>query len=949
MKGIKKVLSVVLAVALLMTSLVVTASASSFPDVDDNAGYASAVSVLSKLGIIKGYAEDGTFKPMNEVTRAEFTAMLMRVLNVAQEEQTVWADSPFTDLSDAAWAIGNIRTAYGMGIINGYGDGTFRPNDQVKYEEAIKMIVCALGYGANIANDGVTWYANFYAQAMTLGITNNVDGTLETNATRACIAQLIFNSLEVEIVENNALSGKTLLDYLGLIKNTGRISANEDTSLDSPDVNLASNQIEIYAKEEGSSDYTTNVYTTDDTSIRDLLGYQVTFYYNLDRATNQRELILAETKSPKELTIDANLLESSASTDSSIRYYQNLNSEKTSSASLANDNIVIYNGKLYGANAEASRFTKDMLPKIGSVRLVDSGSSGSYDMVFIESYVPYYVSSVSASSKTITDTLTRPASSTDKTVELDEDASDYTLSIVDDNGKAINFSSISKGDVVNVKESNADNGGTVLKTAVVTDAKASGSVTSINNDVIVVSGKSYDYSPYAPWEMYDSSTATLPAPSVGDSATYSLDINGNIFAYEKTATSTNISYGYIMAVSTRQVDSVDTLRFYMLTMSNRKEELTAHTTLKLNGKSYKTSSQMDDILNELAISASDQNKDSGAIGAQYTQLVKYETRSDGKISSIITADVVSQPTNVTTDSLSLYDAVGGVSMSCNSSKQLSGNGTTVSTSSAAVFVVPTDRQDFDSYKKSTSSEFKNGNSYVIDAYDLSSSRSAAAIVLYGKDASEAVDAETPVYQISEVYSTSVNGEPRMKVRGTMFKSGLSASTSNFDEVVSTRSEDLVGDLQEGDIVRFGSDTEGYLSLESKDILWSDGQRGYIEVDDSSSSVLSTDPYSAEFVAIYGSVLYADSGDDIVLTDELISGSYSGGEEYTIARSDFSSAKAFIYRLDNNGRISEIVEEGDSALDLLLPYSDGENADPSKVFVYMSKGRVKAIVIFEYAY
>ena len=112
MKGIKKVLSVVLAVALLMTSLVVTASASAFPDVDDNASYASAVSVLSKLGIIKGYAEDGTFKPMNEVTRAEFTAMLMRVLNVAQEEQTVWADSPFTDLSDASWAIGNIRTAY---------------------------------------------------------------------------------------------------------------------------------------------------------------------------------------------------------------------------------------------------------------------------------------------------------------------------------------------------------------------------------------------------------------------------------------------------------------------------------------------------------------------------------------------------------------------------------------------------------------------------------------------------------------------------------------------------------------------------------------------------------------------------------------------------------------------------------------------------------------------
>ncbi len=946
MKGIKKVLSVVLAVALLMTSLVVTASASAFPDVDDNASYANAVSVLSKLGIIKGYAEDGTFKPENDVTRAEFTAMLMRVLNVAQDDTTVWADSPFYDLSDATWAIGNIRTAYGMGIINGYGDGTFRPNDNVKYEEALKMIVCALGYGQYVSNDGASWYTGYYTQAMTLGITNNVNGTLETNATRSCIAQLIFNSLEVDIIENNTVSGKTLLDYLGLIKNTGRISANNDTSINSPDVNLAANQVEIYAKDEGSSEYTTNVYTTDDTSIKNLLGYQVTFYYRLNRGTNERELILAETRSPKELTIDANLLEINDSTNTSIRYYQDLNAERTSSVSLSNDNIVIYNGKLYGANAEASRFTKDMLPKIGSVRLVDSGSSGSYNMVFIESYIPYYVSSISASTKSITDTLTRPATFKEKTVELDEDSSDYTLSIVDADGKAMSFSSISRGDVVNVKESRNDNGGTVLKTAVVTDEKASGSVTSISKDVIVVGGKAYDCSPYAPWEMYDSATATLAAPSVGDNATYSLDINGNIFAYEKTATSSNVSYGYIMAVGTGMVDNVDTLRIYMLTMSSKKEEMDVYTTLKLNGKSYKPASQMNEILDALALSAADQNQDVGASGAQYTQLVKYETRSDGKISSIVTANLVSQPTNITTDSLSLYDGIGGVSMSCNSNKQLSGNGITISTSSAAVFVVPTNRQDFDSYKKSSSTEFKSGNSYAIDAYDLSSSRSAAAIVLYGKDASEAVDTETPVYQISEVYSTSVDGETRMKVRGTMFRSGYSSGTTDFDEIVSTRSESLVEDLSEGDLVRFGSDTEGYLSLESEDILWTNGQDGYITVEDSNPAV---DPYSSEFVAIYGSVLYADSGDDIVLTKELINGSYSGDKEYTIARNDFSSAKAFIYRLDNNGRVSEIIEEGSDFLDLLSPYGNAENFDPSKVFVYMSKGRVKAVVIFEYEY
>ena len=154
------------------TASAATTGNSIFSDVKDSDSYVTAVGMLNGLGVIKGYG-DGTFRPLQNVTRAEFTAMLMRTLNYGSLGSTSAANLPFTDIddnnSDINWAIPNINTAYDKGIINGYEDGTFRPNDNVAYEEAIKMIVCTLGY-TNIDASGTPWYGQYIAQANKLGI-----------------------------------------------------------------------------------------------------------------------------------------------------------------------------------------------------------------------------------------------------------------------------------------------------------------------------------------------------------------------------------------------------------------------------------------------------------------------------------------------------------------------------------------------------------------------------------------------------------------------------------------------------------------------------------------------------------------------------------------------------------------------------------------------------------
>ncbi len=90
--------------------------------------------------------EDGTFKPDNPVTRAELSVIISRTLGFIKDEEKIDIKLPFDDVYDGYWAVDYIKYAYKTKIINGMGDGTFLPAGKVTYEQAVKMIVCASGF-----------------------------------------------------------------------------------------------------------------------------------------------------------------------------------------------------------------------------------------------------------------------------------------------------------------------------------------------------------------------------------------------------------------------------------------------------------------------------------------------------------------------------------------------------------------------------------------------------------------------------------------------------------------------------------------------------------------------------------------------------------------------------------------------------------------------------------
>ena len=197
----KRFTSILLALAMILTLLpvgVFAADNTSFSDVKGNEYFSSAASALEELGILAGYP-DGTFGAEKSITRAEMAAVVCRMIDKEADAEKAKGKTDFDDVEASHWASGYINIASKEGIINGDGNGKFRPEDDVKYEEAIKMVVCALGFGDDVKVDPKDWSAGYLKVADEKGITGNLKGTKSKAATRGDIAVMSYNALKSDL------------------------------------------------------------------------------------------------------------------------------------------------------------------------------------------------------------------------------------------------------------------------------------------------------------------------------------------------------------------------------------------------------------------------------------------------------------------------------------------------------------------------------------------------------------------------------------------------------------------------------------------------------------------------------------------------------------------------------------------------------------------------------
>lgn len=184
----KKFLSVLLCFLMILSSFS-TALALSFDDVPEGSYYFEPVYNIAWSGIIGGFP-DGTFKPGSPITRAQMAVMLV---NMQKLSPYTAARPRFSDVSKDHWAYKYVEAAADAGFINGYPDGTFRPDKNVSYDEAITMLIALMGY--TLKDLGGTYPTAFTSKARDLGVLNTCAILGSGAATRANVSCFIRDAI----------------------------------------------------------------------------------------------------------------------------------------------------------------------------------------------------------------------------------------------------------------------------------------------------------------------------------------------------------------------------------------------------------------------------------------------------------------------------------------------------------------------------------------------------------------------------------------------------------------------------------------------------------------------------------------------------------------------------------------------------------------------------------
>lgn len=170
-----------------------------------------AVNDMGSRLVVHGISET-MFNPDADITRAEFAAIIVRGLGLKLGEGT----NPFGDVATDAWYAGAVQTAASYGLITGFGDGSFRPNEKITREQAMVIIAKAmkltgLAQSSGLLNtaaalgkfaDGgqaAQWSRDSIAQAAQAGLVNGRNGgklEAQANVTRAEVAALIQRLLK---------------------------------------------------------------------------------------------------------------------------------------------------------------------------------------------------------------------------------------------------------------------------------------------------------------------------------------------------------------------------------------------------------------------------------------------------------------------------------------------------------------------------------------------------------------------------------------------------------------------------------------------------------------------------------------------------------------------------------------------------------------------------------
>ncbi len=997
--NMKKFTATLITLVLLISTLFQTASFAAFTDVAQDNPHKKAINTLSLLKVIDGYT-DGTFKPDGEITRAEFTKLIVFILGY---QDLKYGEYSFSDVTSEHWAKNYIQTAYNLGIIAGMGDGTFAPDTPVTYEQALKMIVCTLGYQDFAASLG-SYPEGYIQQANKLSLTDNISTPYSAGAPRSVIAQALYNALETDIYEYNGSSWekteKTLInDYLKVKEVKGTLIGVEDYVTEDCKHELLEGEMSVMnnSGEEFIINYSS--FTDNISDINKYLGSTITVYYSQPTENDEKMLVIIDSESTKNSQFEINYNDLNSFEGNTLKYFDS--TSKSKNIKLKDKDLTIrYNGKLVGANEvvtltnpvtkSTETFTRQealeqwLNPNTdytiyGKVQLTDNGNDNIIDMLQIYDYetmVAY--TTPSSSDYRITDKLV-----TGNYLILDPQAASYTYTITK-NGAQVPITSISTNDVILYAKSLDES----MYTLLVTNQTVKGSVGAITSKgtEMNIGGKTYNIGERCASYIQEKDGKELKS---GVSGTFYIDaFNTAVFGtLDQEAV---VPYAYITdAFVDYDEGGKSYLTLYASSVSGEPSSYQLKDKVKFNGSSISGENVIDKLYDSANYTNGDKDLADKIYGAGKTpQNTTYSqparvTIKDNKITEIIT--LTSDETQTQNDDKSQIVKCKELDRYTYSSSSFTQAGKTAFSvnSSTIVLCVPSDRKLKKQYaKKTPSGAFTSGEAYYIEAYDINSSKTAGLVILYGNSGSLTNVKKDTDFSVVGVAPESTYNETR---DDDVFKIDVYAGASNTLKSWTTYDNKEFKDVEPGDVIQFAYDSDQFAQGLITNIKFSDvaavldGKENnnqkfnwFDEMTPSEDNNFQSYRFDYRFKkqgtdddeifvhSTLGSIPYSRAcvyNVSQVLTDE---------KKLYVTQNGFEKNEDGIYQLDDSDyeeitiaggtkilRMEEDREEisryvADTTTDLTInDLRDAKNygIDCSKILVLSSKGTVKLIVIY----
>jgi hypothetical protein len=522
----KKLLALMLSVAMVFT---IGTSVMAYSDVEEGTYVSEAVTVLSNLDILNGY-EDGTFKPEATITRAEMAKIICEALGYYGMDND---KTPFDDVEPKHWAAGYINTAASLGIINGYGNGKFGPEDTVTYEQAVKMVVCALGYEPMAADRG-GWPAGYTSVAANIGLTKGLSSSV-----RGDIAVLIYNALTTPVMEQTSYGSDTRYEVLD-----GAGNKEYKTILTKRDIYIATgivgdtfNKDEI--KFEVTRDSKDGEFEASEKEITFLMGnsdianytHQEVEVYVAEDDGEYTVLAVKAAKKTETFTLVSDDVKDI--NGNKITYYvDSLNSSRTKTLTIDENATIEYNKVALAANEtlETKIEGKDDV----EIVFIENDGDSDYDVVVMTEYVSAVVETVNASKDKIT--------LGSRTITFDFDDSNKTYIFLDDEGNELTLADFEEDDVVAYVSDTANpKDADYLKIIKLSNSVIIGTVDSVQNNeqIVTINDEEYKVIDTAIWNQ-------ISTP--GTEGTFYVGLTGKIVYFDGSAVVGK--YGYVIDAGT---------------------------------------------------------------------------------------------------------------------------------------------------------------------------------------------------------------------------------------------------------------------------------------------------------------------------------------------------------------------------------------------------------------